>query len=74
MIPLYFSRTAFRNSAINSSHTADPKMHHPATDSSVLSLQCGKATAVFVLSKDCDIVAQVSKCSFKGLDVTFPAL
>ena len=49
-IYLCFSCTTFRNSATNSTHTADPKMHHPATDSSVLSLQCGKATAVFVLS------------------------
>ena len=32
----------------NSSRTFDPEMHHPATDSQVLSLQlCGKATAIF---------------------------
>ena len=58
----------------NSSHTSDPKMHHPAMDSLVLSLQCGKATAVFVPSKDCDIVAEVSKCGSRGLDLIFPVL
>ena len=46
----------------NFSHTVDPKMHHPVMDSWVLSLQCDKATAVFVPSKDCDMVAEVSKC------------
>ena len=34
----------------NSSHTSDPRMHHPAMDSLVLALECGKATAVFVPS------------------------
>ena len=37
----------------------DPKMHHPGMDSSVFSLQCGQATAVFVRSMHRDIVAQV---------------
>ena len=41
-------------------------------DSSVLSLQCGKATAIFVRPKDCDIVAEVSKCGSRGLDLIFP--
>ena len=58
----------------NSSHTSDPKMHHPAMDSLVLSPQCGKVTAVFVPSKDCDIVAEVSKCGSRGLDLIFPVL
>ena len=58
----------------NSSHISDPKMHHPAMDSLVLSLQCGKATAVFVSSKDCDIVAQNSKCGSSGMDLIFPVL
>ena len=40
-----------RKSAINSSLTSNPKVHHPAIDSLVLSLQCGKATAVFVSSR-----------------------
>ena len=41
----------------------------------MLSLQqCGKATTVFVSSKDCDIVAQVSKCGSSGLDLIFPVL
>ena len=30
-------------------------------DSKVLSLQCNKVTAVFVPSKDCDIVAEIRK-------------
>ena len=34
----------------NSSLTSNLKVHHPAIDSLVLSLQCGKATAVFVSS------------------------
>ena len=37
------------------SHTFDSKMHHSAMDSQVLSLQCGKATALFVCSKHLDI-------------------
>ena len=49
-------------------------MHHPAMDSLVLSPQCGKVTAVFVPSKDCDIVAEVSKCGSRGLDLIFPVL
>ena len=40
----------------------------------MLSLQCAKATAAFVTSKDCDIVAQVSKCGRRGLDLIFPIL
>ena len=56
----------------NPSHTSDPIMHHPVMDSLVLSQQqCGKATAVFVPSKDCDIVAEDSKCSSSGLDLIF---
>ena len=44
-------------------------------DSQVLSLQqCGKATSVFVPSKDRDIVAQVGKCGSRGLDLIFPVL
>ena len=58
----------------NSSHTCDPKMHHPAKDPLVLSLRCGKATTVFVLSKDCDIVADVPKCGSSGLDFMFCVL
>ena len=58
----------------NSSHTFDPKLHHPAMDTLVLSLQRVKATAVFVRSKDCDIVAQVSKGGSRGLDLIFPVL
>ena len=50
-------------------------MHHPAMDSLVLSpQQCGKVTAVFVSSKVCDIVAEVSKCGSTGLDLIFPVL
>ena len=52
----------------NSSHTSDPKMHHPAMDPLVLSLQRGKAIAVFVPSKNCDIVGEVSKCGCSGMD------
>ena len=60
---------------INSSHTSDPKMHHPAMDSLVLLLQqCAKATAVFVPFKDCDIVAEVSKGGSRGLDLIFPVV
>ena len=33
-----------------------------------LLLQSGKATAVYVQSEDCDIVADVSKCGSSGLD------
>ena len=40
----------------------------------MLSLQCAKATAAFVRSKDGDIVAQVSKCGSSGLDLIFPVL
>ena len=43
-------------------------------DSLVLSIQCGKATAVFVPSKDCDIVAEVSKRGSSWLDLIFPEL
>ena len=55
-----------------SSHTSDPKTHHPVMDSLVLSLRCAKATAVFVPSKDCDIVVEVSKCGSRGLHRFFP--
>ena len=58
----------------NSSHTSEPKTHHPATDSLVVSLQYGKATAVFVPSKDCDMVAEVSECGSRGLDLILPVL
>ena len=58
----------------HSGHTSDPKMHHPAMDSQVLQLQCDKATAVFVPSKDCDIVSEVSKCGSRGLDLIFSVL
>ena len=37
----------------------------------MLSLQCGKATAVLVPSMDCDIVAQVLKRGSRGLDFDF---
>ena len=43
-------------------------------DSLVLSIQCGKATAVFVPSKDCDIVAEVSKRGSSWLDLIFSVL
>ena len=36
-------------------------VHHPAIESLVLSLQCGKATAVLVSSRDRQFVAQVGK-------------
>ena len=55
-----FSCTDIPSFCHNSSYTSDPKMHHSAMDSWVLSLQqCGKATAVFVRSKHHDIVAEV---------------
>ena len=41
-------------------------------DSLVLSLQCGKATAVFVPSKDCDIVAEVQNMVPAGWIQLFP--
>ena len=40
----------------------------------MLSLQCGKETAVFVPSKDRDIVAEIWKCCSRGLDLIFPVL
>ena len=54
-----------------SSLTSKPKVHHPAIDSLVLSLQCGKATAVFVSSRHRDFVAQVEKCGSRSLDSFF---
>ena len=42
-----------------SSRTFNQRVHHPAMDSSVLSLRCGKAAAVFVPCKDRDSVAEV---------------
>ena len=51
-LPVYFSCIYDVPSFCHdSSHTSDPKMHHPVMDSLVLSLQCGKATAVFVSSR-----------------------
>ena len=35
----------------------------------MLSLQCGKATAVFVSSRDRDFVAEVGKCGSRLLDL-----
>ena len=40
----------------------------------MLSLQCGKATSVFVRSKRRDIVAQVSKYGSRGLNLFFPVI
>ena len=40
----------------------------------MLSRQCGKATAVFVRSTHRDMVAQVSECRSRGLDLIFPVL
>ena len=74
-LPVYFSCIYDVPSFCHdSSHTSDPKMHHPVMDSLVLSLQCGKATAFFVTSIDCDIVAEVSKCGSSGLDLIFSVL
>ena len=58
----------------NSSLTSNPKVHYPAIDSLVLSLQCGKATAAFVSSRDRDFVAQVGKCASRSLDLFFLVL
>ena len=55
----------------NSSLTSERKVHHPAIDSSVLSLQCGKAVAVFVSSRHRDFDAQVGKCGSRSLDLFF---
>ena len=40
----------------------------------MLSLQCGKATAVFVSSRDRDFVAEVGKCGSRWLDLFFLVL
>ena len=40
-------------------------------DSLVLSLQCGKATAVFVPTANRDTVAEAWKCGSRGLDIIF---
>ena len=40
----------------------------------MLSLQCGKATAVFVSSRDRDFVAEVGKCGSRLLDSFFLSL
>ena len=42
---------------LNPSLTSNPKVHHPAIESLVLSLQRGKAAAVFVSSRHRDFVA-----------------
>ena len=52
-----------------SSLTSNPKVHHPAIDSLVLSLRCGNATAIFVSSRHRDFVAEVRKCGFRSLDL-----
>ena len=53
----------------NSGVTSNRKVHHPAIESLVLSLQCGKATAVFVSSRDRDFVAEGGKCGSRLLDL-----
>ena len=72
-LPPFFLRTIFRNSAITPD-SPHPKVHHPAIDSLVLSLQCGKAAAVFVPSRCRDFVAEVGKCGSRSLDLLFLVL
>ena len=55
----------------NSGVTSNRKVHHPAIESLVLSLQCGKATAVFVSSRDRDFVAEVGKIWFQAVGFVF---
>ena len=73
LLPPFFLRTTFDN-CHNFSVTPNPKVHHPAIDSLVLSLQCGKAAAVFVSSRHRDFVAEVGKCSSRSLDLLFLVL
>ena len=53
-----FSSTTLRNSAVTTP-SPNPKVHHPAMDSLVLSLQCGKGATVFVSSRHREFVAHV---------------
>ena len=46
-LPQYYFCTTLRSSALSPATPVDPTTHHPAMDSSVLSLQCGKGTAYF---------------------------
>ena len=56
-LPLFFSRATFCIPAITPASPLITKVHHPVIECQVLSLQCGKATAVFVSSRDFDFVA-----------------
>ena len=73
-LPLFFSRATFCIPAITPASPLITKVHHPVIECQVLSLQCGKATAVFVSSRDRDFVAQVGKCGSKLLDLFFLVL
>ena len=68
----FFLRTTFRDSAVTpASPLINQKVHHPAIESLVLSLQCGKAAAVFVSSGDRDFVAEVGNCGSRLLELLF---
>ena len=70
-LPLCFILcTIFRNSTITLA-SALIRSSNTVMDSLVLSLQCGKATAVFVPSRHCDFVAQVWKRVYRSLDCSF---
>ena len=67
-----FLRTTFRNSAIT---PASPLIKKSTTLRSSLwcslLMQCGKATAVFVSSRDRDFVPEVGQCGSRLLDLFF---
>ena len=68
-LPLYFSSTNFRNSAVT---PATPLIRKCTTRR--WTLRCShysvaKGQQFFVPSTDCDIVAELSKCGFGGLDL-----
>ena len=73
-LPPFCLRTTFRISAITPTSPLIKKVHHPAIESLVLSLQCGKATTVFSSSRDWEFVAEVGKCGSRLLDLFFLVL
>ena len=70
-LPLCFiSCTIFRNSTITLA-SALIRSSNTVMDSLVLSLQCGKATAVFVPSRHRGFVAEFRKFGSRSLDCSF---
>ena len=73
-LPLFFSCTIFRNSAVAPNFTFEPLFGRTGVASLVLSRECGNATALCMTSFESDPVAESWKCGSRRFNLPFLVL